>query len=168
MSKKPKQKKSAFKTILRILLIVLLVVAFLYVRAILQVNYAPEDPAEDSGETVEPKLDEDGSYYSKDDVALYIYTYGKLPSNFITKKEAQKLGWEGGSVEKYAPGKAIGGDTYSNYEKTLPAGHKYKECDIDTKGQKSRGAKRIIFSDDGLIYYTEDHYETFELLYGEE
>ena len=47
-------------------------------------------------------------------------------------------------------------------------GRTYAECDIDTLGADSRGAKRIVFSNDGLIYYTEDHYETFELLYGEE
>ena len=50
-------------------------------------------------------IDEDGTYDSKDDVALYIETYGHLPSNYITKKEAQALGWEGGSLEPYAPGK---------------------------------------------------------------
>jgi guanyl-specific ribonuclease Sa len=33
---------------------------------------------------------------------------------------------------------------------------------------KSRGAKRIVFSNDGLIYYTEDHYESFELIYPED
>ena len=86
---------------------------------------------------------------------------------YTTKKEAKKLGWEGGSLEKYAKGKCIGGDHFGNYEGILPSGN-YHECDIDTLGRKSRGAKRIIYSDDGRIYYTEDHYETFELLYGEE
>ena len=117
-----------------------------------------------------PQLAEDGSYTSKEDVALYIHLYGHLPGNFITKKEAQKLGWGGGSLEPYAPGKCIGGDYFGNYEGLLPEkkGRKYTECDIDTLGAKSRGAKRIIFSNDGLIYYTDDHYESFELLYGEE
>lgn len=118
----------------------------------------------------EPAIDEDGWYYSKEDVSLYIYTYGKLPENFITKSEARELGWEGGSVERYKEGAAIGGDKFGNYEGLLPKknGRKYYECDIDTNGKSSRGAKRIIFSNDGLIYYTDDHYETFELLYGEE
>lgn len=118
----------------------------------------------------EPVIDEDGWYYSKEDVALYIYTYGKLPENFITKNEARDLGWEGGSVERYKDGAAIGGDKFGNYEGLLPkkSGRKYYECDIDTNGKSSRGAKRIIFSNDGLIYYTGDHYESFELLYGEE
>lgn len=121
-------------------------------------------------EAPEPAIDEDGWYYSKEDVALYIYTYGKLPDNFITKNEARDLGWEGGSVERYKDGAAIGGDKFGNYEGLLPKknGRKYYECDIDTNGKNSRGAKRIIFSNDGLIYYTDDHYESFTLLYGEE
>ena len=86
----------------------------------------------------EATLDEDGSYTSKEDVALYIHLYGHLPQNFITKKQAQSLGWSGGSLEKYAPGKS------------------------------KRGAKRIVFSNDGLVYYTADHYASFTLLYGEE
>ena len=104
-----------------------------------------------------PQIDEDGTYTTKDDVALYIHTYGHLPDNFITKKDAQALGWPGGS-------------RFGNYEGLLPEadGRTYAECDIDTLGADSRGAKRIVFSNDGLIYYTEDHYETFELLYGEE
>jgi len=114
--------------------------------------------------------DEHGSYTSREDVALYIHTYGKLPENFISKKDAEKLGWSGGSLEPYAPGKCIGGSRFGNYEGILPdkKGRTYTECDIDTAGSSKRGAKRIVFSNDGLIYYTEDHYETFELLYGDE
>lgn len=109
----------------------------------------------------------DGIYTSKEDVAHYIHTYGCLPGNFMTKDEARALGWEGGSLEGYAPGMCIGGDHFGNYEGLLPEDREYTECDIDTLGADSRGAKRIVFSDDGLIYYTEDHYESFELLYGE-
>ena len=124
------------------------------------------DPAEDSPAL----LDEDGWYNSKEEVALYIHQYGKLPGNYITKKEAEALGWTGGSLEPYAPGKSIGGSYFGNYEDLLPKakGRSYTECDIDTAGKKSRGAKRIVFSNDGYIYYTEDHYETFELLYSPE
>ncbi|MGN0647796.1 MAG: ribonuclease domain-containing protein [Oscillospiraceae bacterium] len=111
----------------------------------------------------------DGSYTTKEDVSLYLYTYGELPQNFITKKEAQALGWEGGSLEPYAPGCCIGGSYFGNYEGLLPeeSGRSYYECDIDTLGKSSRGAKRIVYSNDGLIYYTADHYEHFTLLYGE-
>ncbi len=121
-------------------------------------------------EVAEAVIDRDGTYTSKEDVALYIYTYGELPQNFITKKEAEALGWKGGSLEPYAAGKCIGGTYFGNYEGHLPEkkGRKYTECDIDTLGKSSRGAKRIVFSNDGLIYYTEDHYNTFTLLYGEE
>ena len=134
------------------------------------------DEAESASETaVEPAdtgdaLDEDGYYTTKEDVALYIHLYGHLPDNFLTKKEAQDLGWSGGSLEPYAPGCSIGGSRFGNYEGLLPdkKGRTWTECDIDTMGAKSRGAKRIVFSNDGLIYYTGDHYESFELLYGEE
>ena len=117
-----------------------------------------------------PAIEEDGTYTTKEDVVRYIHTYGHLPENFITKKQAQALGWEGGSLEPYAPGKCIGGSRFGNYEGTLPEkdGRTYTECDIDTLGASKRGGKRIVFSNDGLSYYTEDHYETFELLYGED
>lgn len=118
----------------------------------------------------EPAIDRDGSYTTAEDVALYLYTYGELPSNFMTKNEARALGWSGGSLEPYAPGMCIGGDYYGNYEGNLPEapGRDYHECDINTLGASSRGAERIVFSNDGLIYYTGDHYETFTLLYGQE
>lgn len=114
-------------------------------------------------------IDADGVYTNKDDVALYIHTYGRLPGNFITKKEAEALGWTGGSLERYAPGKCIGGSRFGNYEGALPdkKGRVWYECDVDTLGAKKRGAKRLVYSNDGLIYYTPDHYETFRLMYGE-
>lgn len=114
-------------------------------------------------------IDEDGVYTTKEDVALYIHTYGCLPRNFMTKSEARELGWEGGGLEDYAPGMCIGGDRFGNYEGLLPdaPGRTWTECDIDTLGRSSRGAKRIVFSNDGLIYYTDDHYESFTQLYGE-
>lgn len=125
-------------------------------------------------ETTAPeKIDVNGVYTSKEDVALYIHTYGKLPSNFITKADAQKAGWSGSgsdALDNYAgtKNKCIGGDTFGNYEGVLPkkSGRTWKECDIDTLHAKQRGVKRIVFSNDGLIYYTEDHYTTFTLLYG--
>lgn len=114
---------------------------------------------------------EDGTYTSKEEVAEYLYVFGHLPDNFITKAEAKKLGWVSseGNLGDVAPGMSIGGDYFGNYEEILPEkdGRDYYECDIDSDGGY-RGAKRIIYSNDGLIYYTEDHYENFELLYGEE
>lgn len=122
---------------------------------------------EDSGKTP----DEAGQYSSRDEVALYLHLYGHLPDNFITKQRAKELGWDSqkGNLWEVAPGMSIGGDRFGNYEELLPVkdGRKYYECDIDYEGG-FRGAKRIVFSNDGLIYYTEDHYESFELLYGRE
>ena len=137
-----------------------------------------DDPTEDITEApteevteapTEAALDSDGAYTTKEDVALYLYTYGELPSNFMTKNEAKKLGWSGGGLDDYADGMCIGGDRFGNYEGILPdaKGRTWTECDIDTLHANSRGAKRIVFSNDGLIYYTDDHYESFELLYGE-
>ena len=127
----------------------------------------PEPEPVPEPEPEEPAIDEDGSYDDKDNVALYIHTYGKLPPNYISKADAQDLGWEGGSVERYAPGKCIGGDRFGNREGLLPKaqGRTWTECDVNTLGASSRGAERIVFSNDGLIYYTGDHYESFELLY---
>lgn len=123
-----------------------------------------------STEATKADITEEGEYTSKDEVAEYIYLYGHLPPNYITKSEAQDLGWVAskGNLWKVAPGKSIGGDRFGNREGLLPTakGRKYYECDIDFDG-KYRNAKRIVFSNDGLVYYTEDHYETFELLYGE-
>ena len=109
---------------------------------------------------------EDGEYTDKEHVAAYLRAYRKLPSNYITKNEAQRLGWSGNgndSLWKYAPGKSIGGSRFGNYEGQLPdkEGRRWFECDIDYDG-KRRGIKRIVYSNDGLIYYTEDHYNSFE------
>lgn len=101
----------------------------------------------------------------KDEVAMYIHLFDHLPSNYMTKKEARKHGWEAGALSKLLPGKSIGGDKYGNYEETLPVEDTYYECDIDTQGKTSRGKKRIVYSEDGDIWYTDDHYETFEQLY---
>lgn len=138
-----------------------------FVDSIAEEN-ASSDKIETKPDSTLPDIN--GAFDSKEEVALYIHVYGCLPSNYITKKQAQALGWPGGSLEPYAPGKSIGGDYFGNYEGTLPSasGRSYHECDIGTMGANSRGAKRIVFSNDGLIYYTEDHYENFELLYGEE
>ncbi len=111
------------------------------------------------------QLNEEGSYSSKKDVAEYLWVYGRLPNNYMTKKEARALGWEGGSLEPYAPGCYIGGDRFGNYEGLLPQDADYTECDIPTKGAEGRGAQRIVFSDTGYIYYTDDHYESFSILW---
>lgn len=136
-----------------------------------QVESAPAESAPAEAETDSPEegIDEYGSYTTKEDVALYIFTYGCLPQNFITKDQARQAGWSGGSLEPYCPGMCIGGDRFGNREGLLPKaeGRTWTECDINTLGAGSRGAERIVFSNDGLIYYTGDHYESFTLLYGQ-
>ena len=126
------------------------------------------DSADTESASEELKVEEDGSYTSKEEVALYIHTYNRLPGNYITKKEAEELGWQSskGNLWEVAPGKSIGGSYFGNYEGLLPdkKGRKYYECDIDFDGAY-RNAKRIIYSNDGLIFYTQDHYKTFEQLY---
>ena len=128
-------------------------------------TYADETEADSESDEY---LDENGSYSSKEDVALYIHLYNKLPSNFITKKKAEELGWDNkeGNLWDVTDKMSIGGDRFGNYEGLLPEkdGRKYYECDIDYDGGY-RGAKRIIYSNDGLIFYTDDHYDTFSQLY---
>lgn len=100
-------------------------------------------------------------------VSLYLHTYDHLPDNYMTKDEARKEGWTGGALHLTVPGMCIGGDVFGNYEESLPADDTYHECDIDTLYSQTRGGKRIVWSEDGDIWYTEDHYETWTLLYGD-
>lgn len=114
------------------------------------------------------QISKNGTYTSKKDVALYIHTYGCLPSNFISKTKARNAGWDSneGNLDEVCPGKSIGGSIFYNDEGKLPdaQGRTWKECDINYHGGY-RGGERIVFSSDGLIYYTKDHYKTFEQLY---
>ncbi|MCH3968730.1 MAG: hypothetical protein LKE50_09025 [Atopobiaceae bacterium] len=111
---------------------------------------------------------EDGTYTSKDEVALYIHTYGHLPSNFVSKTKARAAGWVSseGNLDEVLPGRSIGGSTYYDDDGDLPDadGRTWTECDIDYHGGY-RGSEREIFSNDGLVFYTDDHYQTFEQLY---
>jgi len=140
-------------------------------------NEETTESAQETTEETEPvstyesrnlNVEENGNYTSKEEVALYIHTYGKLPVNYITKKQAEELGWdpEKGNLSDILPGMSIGGNVFGNYEGALPraGGRRYFECDIDYEGGY-RGAKRIVYSNDGLVFYTEDHYNTFEQIY---
>jgi len=116
--------------------------------------------------TPEASISEDDIYDTKDEVALYIYTFHHLPSCYMTKKEARKRGWEGGALNRTIKGMCIGGDYFGNYEGLLPeTGEDYYECDIDTMYKKSRGSKRIIYTESGDVWYTDDHYESYTQLY---
>ncbi|WP_461205004.1 ribonuclease domain-containing protein [Clostridium sp. DL1XJH146] len=113
-------------------------------------------------------IDENGLYTTKEEVAYYLHTYNKLPSNYLTKQEAYDLGWDNskGNLWDVTDHMSIGGNSFGNREKLLPEenGRKWYECDINYQGGY-RNAERIIYSNDGLIYYTDDHYESFTQLY---
>lgn len=134
-----------------------------------ELTLLPPDDGDATATEEQAIPDEDGEYDSKEELALYIHTYGHLPKNFVTKTEAEAAGWTGGSLDRVLPGMAIGGNRYHNREGLLPTakGRTWTECDVNSVGRSSRGPERIVFSNDGLIYYTPDHYESFELLYGE-
>ena len=157
--------KKIFKSILSLLLIFSL--AFVY-----KVGLNDQQTSEPSAQTPpnHASIEEDGWYSSKEDVAEYIEVYQQLPDNFITKQEAIELGWDNskGNLWEVAEGMSIGGDRFMNREGLLPdeKGRIWTECDINYDGGY-RGAERIVFSNDGLIYYTDDHYESFECLSGE-
>ncbi len=116
----------------------------------------------------ETTIDENGTYTDPFEVAEYIHTYDKLPSNFITKNEARNLGWQSdkGNLWDVTDEMSIGGDKFGNREGLLPKkeGRIYYECDVNYEGGY-RGAERLVFSNDGLIFYTDDHYGSFTQLY---
>ncbi len=114
-----------------------------------------EEPTEEPGPITEPQA-----------IADYLFEHGELPENFITKREAEALGWDRNYVSDVAPGKSIGGDRFGNFEGQLPKakGRKFFECDVNYRGGK-RGPERIVYSNDGRVWYTKDHYATFTELY---
>ena len=162
------------KRLLRFALMFILIFALVMLTesVILPALSGGETPAATAAQSTERQpdasaVDEDGEYTEKDELALYIHLYGHLPGNFVTKAEAEAAGWTGGAVGKTLPGKSIGGDRFYNREGLLPkaSGRVWTECDVGER-RNTRGGERIVFSNDGLIYYSPDHYDSFELLYG--
>ena len=104
-------------------------------------------------------------YYLPGEVALYLHAFCELPPNYLTKGKAREWGWVSskGNLWEVLPGMCIGGDRFGNREGLLPekTGRTYTECDINTLGADSRGAERLIFSNDRLYFYTSDHYASF-------
>lgn len=94
----------------------------------------------------------------------WLKTFQKLPDYYITEAEAEALGWENrlGNLRKVAPGKMLQKGVYQNRDHHLPEapGRVWYEADINYTGG-FRGADRILYSNDGLIFVTYDHYKTF-------
>ncbi|MGQ0677748.1 MAG: ribonuclease domain-containing protein [Rhodospirillales bacterium] len=87
----------------------------------------------------------------------------RLPGRYVTKAQAEKLGWRPGQdLCKAAPGKALGGDRFMNRERRLPErpGRVWREADLDY-ACGARGPKRLVYSSDGLRFVTTDHYRSF-------
>ncbi len=146
--------------------ILIFILAFIYVFFLSgDDTAAPQknDPANHNTQTGTEEIIRDGYYYSREAVTAYIATYGTLPPNYITKQEARNLGWDSdeGNLWEVADGMVIGGDSFGNREGILPKGVKYYECDVNYYGGY-RGDDRIVYSSDGNIYFTTDHYQTFE------
>ena len=133
------------------------------------VKVIPDDGAEDesiASASADAPLTYGEYYYTVDDVAYYLAFYGELPDNYITKKEAEALGWisSEGNLWDVAPGMCIGGDRFGNYEGILPQGGSYTECDVNYDGGY-RDGERLVYDTDGNIWYSADHYTTFDQLY---
>ena len=133
-------------------------------------DYEVEQDAVDSEEQTKVETEFELPVTDPQQIVNYLDIYGELPENFITKNEAKDLGWDSryNYVGEVAPGKSIGGDRFGNYEGQLPSkkGRKWYECDANYRGKK-RGAERVLFSSDGLYYYTNDHYQTFTQMFPE-
>ena len=129
--------------------------------------------AQQAADAAKVTIEKNGTYPSKVEVALYIHTYGRVPSNYVSKTKARNAGWVSseGNLWDVLPGMSIGGGGYTNEQwgnepllPETPQGRDWRECDINYQGGY-RGAERLVYSDDGLVFYTGDHYETFERLY---
>lgn len=146
MTQKKTHQKLSLKTLLSLAVLAIALIAGVF-------NGWTDTAAKDGEAIIAPQA-----------IADYIFEHGELPGNFITKKEAEALGWDSGEnyVSDVAPGKSIGGDHFGNYEELLPVkdGRSWTEADANYVSGP-RGAERIVFSNDGLVYYTDDHYESF-------
>lgn len=132
------------------------------------VNTQPSGNAATRAPPETAAIREDGRYSTPEDVALYLHTYGRLPRNYLTKDAAMRLGWDAGkgNLWEVTDRMSIGGDVFGNREGLLPAkpGRTWRECDVRYAGG-FRGGERIVYSSDGLIYYSKDHYASFTRLY---
>jgi hypothetical protein len=115
---------------------------------------------ENSGNTSQQSIDQ---LTEEKTVINYVKKNHQLPDYYITKNEARKQGWNPskGNLCEVLPGKAIGGDKFGNREKILPDGQQYFEADVNYNCG-NRNADRIIFTKNGDVYLTKNHYKSFE------
>ena len=91
---------------------------------------------------------------------------GGLPPEYVTKDKALEAGWSAGkALNNYVPGGQIGGDPYKNTTGLLPnaSGRTWFEADIgltNTMGRNKQPGTRLLYSNDGLMYITPNHYKT--------
>lgn len=117
---------------------------------------------------LEPMTVIEAGYATKDGVNgadYWLYYKHKLPEYYITKEQAEDLGWRAkkGNLAEVAPGKMIAGEPYKNKNGHLPSapGRQWYEADISYIAGFRSDCDRILCSNDGLIFVTCDHYKTF-------
>ncbi len=156
----------------------LLFVLSLFFLAACEASGPSETPVESAGVEIthfdavdgDVEVERGQSYSTAPEVALYIYAFDQLPINYRTKSEAESLGWvpSEGNLREVCDECLIGGDRFMNFEGLLPEIHEpYYEADVNYE-EGYRGAERLVFTNDPIVYYTDDHYDSFELWYGEE
>jgi ribonuclease T1 len=133
--------------------------AFLLFAPVAEAQLAPTDPQALAGFAEKSGLRDVAGFV---DTVQSLRATGRLPPRYATKDEAAAHGWHGGGLCGVWPGHVIGGDIFRNFGRALPAapGRVYREADLDADC-RSRGPKRLIFSTDGLIFVTIDHYDSF-------
>ena len=106
----------------------------------------------------------DATNDGKNGADWYLKYLGMLPDYYITKKEARELGWKPalGNLDEVAPGCMIFGGIFDNDKGYLPQqpGRIWYEADINYENSW-RNNERVLFSNDGLVFVSYDHYKTF-------
>lgn len=153
------------KKIFQIILLVILILGITYLQNENSANPVDEPKIEQTNTTSSDLRENIQALTQENRVVDYLKKHGELPDYYLTKNQARQQGWEAvkGNLCDVLPGKAIGGDIFGNREKLLPqkSGRKYFEADINYNCGR-RGADRIIYSNDGLIFITKDHYKSFQ------
>ena len=111
-----------------------------------------------------PQINENSYYTTKEEVALYLVTYKKLPSNYMTKNNYNNMTNSGTDLPAGSSTR-IGGDRYYNSDGDLPDfGGAWSECDVNASGPtpSQRGSKRIVFTWNFRMFYTDDHYSHWQ------